>query len=54
LEFLKTGEFDLCGAAVMLNPAEAICKAALVAIQKLNFIHLADLNLPVPENPTIN
>ena len=54
LEFLKKGNFDLCGAAVSTNAAEAICKAALVVLEKQNFNSEGRLTLSVPENPAIN
>jgi hypothetical protein len=34
LEFLKAGDFSLCGACVHASPAQAICEAALVSQQK--------------------
>lgn len=34
LEFLRGGDFSMCGAAVHVNAAQAICEAALVANQK--------------------
>ena len=54
LEFLNKGNFDLCGAALSTNAAEAICKAALVVLDKQSFNSEGRPTPSVPENPTIN
>ncbi len=54
LEYLKQGDFELCGAAVSTNPAEAICAAALVAREKQKSTMGLHSTPPIPENSTIN
>lgn len=54
LNFLRSGDFDRCGAAISTNPAEAICKAALVVIEKQLISNHSNLTPSVPESPTIN
>ncbi len=54
LEYLQQGDFELCGAAVSINPAEAICAAALVAREKQKSKIELNSVPPIPENSAIN
>jgi hypothetical protein len=57
LEYLRGGDFTMCGAAVHVNAAQAICEAALVANQKRKLAageELASSASSVPEADTNN